>query len=329
MGRPLRNSSNGVDRRVAGRLTGSMNRKMDRRDFLRTAGVSVAGGLMAGCLRGGDGTEPLRLVFFTDVHARPGDGIVEALEHAAAAINRLKPDLVIGGGDFIHGGMSLGADEARPRFGMFRAFREQIEARTELILGNHDLVARPPAAAVAEAGDWDPRAPARSELGLASTWRSLELRGIRFLLLDVVELRAEGYRGFVPADQMAWLESELAETPADQPIVLVSHIPLRSTFKQMTESPVAPLPPNLVVENGNEVLKLFEGRSLRLVLQGHLHFDETIRVNRTTFLVGGAVCGGWWKGSNLGTPEGFAEVRWESVDPLSEYMTYGWSASGK
>ena len=46
----------------------------------------------------------LRLVFFTDVHARTEWETPIAMAKAAAAINALRPDLVIGGGDYITDG---------------------------------------------------------------------------------------------------------------------------------------------------------------------------------------------------------------------------------
>jgi len=72
-------------------------------------------------------------------------------------------------------------------------------------------------------------------------------------------------------------------------------------FFQTKDGPEAALPANLVVGNANEVLALSAQHRLVLVLQGHLHVNESLRWNELTFLTGGAVSDAWWKGDNWGT----------------------------
>jgi predicted phosphodiesterase len=81
-----------------------------------------------------------------------------------------------------------------------------------------------------------------------------------------------------------------------------------------------------MVTNTPEVLAAFEGRDLRLVLQGHLHIVEQAQVKGTKFVTGGAVCGAWWKGPFRGFAEGFlvVEVKNGAID--YHYESYGWQA---
>ena len=83
-------------------------------------------------------------------------------------------------------------------------------------------------------------------------------------------------------------------------------------------------PTGLVVENAREVLDLFEGHTLRLVLQGHLHYLEDIEVNGTHFITAGAVSGRWWSGSNHGVEEGFLMIYVKGDEFSWEYVDYGW-----
>jgi hypothetical protein len=83
-----------------------------------------------------------------------------------------------------------------------------------------------------------------------------------------------------------------------------------------------------VVVNNVDVLKLFDEHNLTLVLQGHLHVSEFLRWKNTTFITGGAVCGGWWNGPYQGTEEGFNVVTLHSDHVEWEYVDYGWESQG-
>ncbi|MFP4283889.1 MAG: metallophosphoesterase family protein [Opitutales bacterium] len=282
---------------------------MNRRQFI-TRGALLGGGVALGLELAAEGpageSRPLRLVFFTDVHARAEAAIEARLERAAAAINAVGADLVIGGGDYLHGGFGADESEIEPRVLAAKRFLDRLEGRVELIAGNHDLVG----AGRAHPDPW--RVP-REVFGIAARYRRFDWGGISFFLLDSVRITPNaseaGYTGGIEAAQRHWIEKELAEIPRERPLVIVTHVPFRSLFRQVGEGPTAALGSNLAVDNANEVLALFRGRRIAAVLQGHLHVDEHLRFNGVPFITGGAVCGAWWRGTHLGTPEGFQELR--------------------
>ena len=75
-----------------------------------------------------------------------------------------------------------------------------------------------------------------------------------------------------------------------------------------------------------EVLDLFEGHTLRLVLQGHLHYLEDLFIQgKTHFITGGAVSSAWWKGKRHGLEEGFLYITVEGEDFDWEYIDFGWT----
>lgn len=301
---------------------------LPRRHFL---GLSAAGfaGILAGCARS-QGLLPLNFLFFTDVHAIPDRGVPEALGFLASRINALRPDLVIGGGDFIHNGLSSTPDQAAPRLATYTSFLNKLHFPVHHLLGNHDRIGLP--SPDGSATDWDPTRPILEALRLDRAFQTFEHpKGYKIFLLDSVELLPTDagpptYRGHVSDEQIAWLADQLRQTDREQPLILGTHIPFRTSFRQITENPLAPLPPHLGVGNANHVLRLFEDHNLLLVLQGHLHFSEAIQINRTTFLMGGAVCGRWWHGPNLGTPEGLAAIGMDHKFVEHRYQNYGWSA---
>lgn len=286
---------------------------MNRRSFLRytiTTSAALWAGLPVLRVMGVDtqSAKPLRILFFSDVHAMEEHNAPELLMETAHRLADLPFDLVIGGGDFVHGGFRSTAASMESRFAVCKRFLDALGHPVEAILGNHDMVGASPEDGTEP--DPDPTRLFRDLTGVKNFWRTFDVGGRRFFILSSVEPfeGPGGYRGWISEDQRVWLQACLAQTPSDMPLVLCTHIPFRTTFKQIQESPGAPLPQNLVVGNANDILSLFGNHHLELVLQGHLHINEWIRSNQTTFLMGGAVSGSWWQGANLGTPPGFGVI---------------------
>ncbi len=270
----------------------------------------------------------LRLVFFTDVHTRTEWDTPKALEKAAAAINAENPDLVIGGGDYITDGFQSGAEAVEPRWqAYFSNLQGRVRAPVFPVPGNHDLVGAMPEDGTPPAAD--PRAVFRAKFGLEKAYGSFDTNGYHFILLDSIKITEGGkhkYEGHITSAQMEWLKEDLFHTPTGTPIVVVTHFPLLTVFYQATEGATASAPKNRIVTNAKDVLDLFAGRRLALVLQGHLHVNEMIRWKGTTFLTGGAVCAQWWRGPWYGTEEGFVVVDLRSGQVDWRYVDYGWNA---
>lgn len=303
---------------------------MNRREFLTAAtaaAISLGFPRRASWAQANGPRDAVRIVFFTDIHARVEWETPIAMELAADLINREKADVLICGGDCITDGFEASRESVAHRW---RAYREhladRLETRPITALGNHDLVgAMPKDGSAPEA---DPRAVFRAELGVSETVRSIDAGGCRVIVLDTVDVTRDElkYRGYVDAAQLVWLREELARVPETTPIVLVTHMPLLTTFFQATEGGENPAPRNRIVVNNRDVLDLLAGRRVPLVLQGHLHVDEILRWNRTSFITGGAVCGKWWRGAWMGTEPGFGVVtlRRDRVD--WQYVELGWTA---
>jgi 3',5'-cyclic AMP phosphodiesterase CpdA len=268
----------------------------------------------------------LRVAFFTDVHARTEWDTPIAMMKAAQAINDIRPDLVIGGGDYITEGFESPASRVASRWLVFREMMDSVRGDKFLAIGNHDLVAAMPADGSPPSPD--PKKVFRDLFSLERTYYALDAGGYHIVFLDSVEVVGGDlkYRGFIDAAQMEWLEAELDRVPHGKPIVAVLHIPVLTTFYQATEGGLAATPANRVVVNNRELLAAFEGHNLILVLQGHLHVLEAVRWRHTLFLMGGAVCGKWWRGPWQGTEEGFCVVDLEGDQVRWRYVDYGWEA---
>jgi 3',5'-cyclic AMP phosphodiesterase CpdA len=308
-----------------------MNLKLTRRDFIRraVAGFAMLSGVGATGLtwpaRGSD-RGAVRLVFYTDVHARLEWETPQALAKAAGAINARKADLVIAGGDLITDGFASSATNAAPRWDAYMTFHRAIEADLFPAIGNHDLVAANPKDGTPAAEN--PRSVFLQRMGLDRTYYSFDAVGYHFVLLDAIQVSRDTYqyRGTLGAEQLKWLKHDLAQLPKTTPIVLVTHIPLLTAFYSAVEGATFAAPPNRVVVNNRDVLDLIETHNIILVLQGHLHVKELIRWKNTAFIVGGAVCGKWWRGAWHGTGEGFNIVTLSGNRVDWEYVGYGWQA---
>jgi 3',5'-cyclic AMP phosphodiesterase CpdA len=282
---------------------------MSRRGFVKAAALTGA----AACSTSIASTavtvrEALRLVFFADVHARSGRRIPQLLARAARAVNHQCPELVIAGGDLISEGFESEPVTAARHWQTYLQMHQAIEAPVEPVLGNHDLVAARP---VRGQPSPDPRQVFRHHFGLSSTFRSFDANGYHIILLDTIEVSSAGeppYTGRVDGEQLRWLEADLARIDSGQPIIIVSHMPLMTAFYQATAGATTAALVDRVVVNSRQVLQLFEGHNLVLVLQGHLHVNELLRWQSTTFITGGALCGGWWSGPWHGTEAGFGVV---------------------
>ncbi len=298
-----------------------------RRDFLMAAGLAACG--MPGCASWparGAADHALRMVFFTDVHARTEWQTPVAMAQAAAAINATGPELIVAGGDLITDGFQSPSVAVAPRWQAYLEMHRALDARVEPVLGNHDLVAADPDDG--SPASPDPRVEFREHFGLARTYRSFDISGYHFILLDSIVMSDDDlrYHGTIDDAQLDWLARDLATVAREAPIVVATHIPLLTSFYQATDGATAAAPANRVVVNNREVLELFTDHNLLLVLQGHLHVNEMLRWRGTTFVTGGAVCGKWWRGAWHGTPEGFVALTLQPDRVDWQYLTYGWVA---
>ncbi len=251
-----------------------------------------------------------------------GGGVPDALVSAVERINSKNSDLIIGGGDLITGGFTSDPLLAAPRWDVYMDMHRGIAGEHHTVIGNHDLVGVLPSDGSAPVAD--PRSTYKQRLGLSRTFYAFDALGYRIILLDSLRISGDEYKyhGWVSEEQQEWLKAELSRTSRTMPIVIVLHVPLVTAFFGATQGADKAAKANRVVVNNVDVLELFAEHNLMLVLQGHLHVSEYLRWKNTTFITGGAVSGGWWKGPFHGTKEGFNVVTLHSDRVEWEYVDY-------
>ena len=286
----------------------------------------VASIVAPGPLRGESGGS-FRFVFMTDIHVMPERRGAQGFEAAIEKVNELAPDFVITGGDLIYDALGVSYERADSLYGLFGDLCENFGMPVHHTIGNHEVFGLYIGSGVDPAHPEFGKKMFEKRLGGGSTSSSFDFGGWHFILLDTIGFTGtRRYFGHVGPETLEWLARDLEDTAPDTPTVLCVHIPLVSPSIQMSYGTTETVPPAEMVVNAPELLSIFEGRDLRLVLQGHLHVVEQAQVKGTKFVTGGAVSGAWWKGPHRGFPEGFivVEVRDGRLD--YRYETYGWEA---
>lgn len=291
--------------------------RVSRRDFL---GCALTGLTYATVPKNifipGRRSKTLKFAYLTDLHASEEHYVESAYERIFEALKKEKVDLILGGGDWITEGNFITISQAKKRFERFNSFWSALPGQKILIPGNHDFVKSSP--------------ESLPDLSLYQTIfgpinTSIDLSGTRLLTLQSLTFSINKnlpYTGEVSKQQLKWLSLELDKIGSETPIILLLHVPLVTMLYQQTEGATAPAPIDKVVRNNLKVLEMFKAHNLSLVLQGHLHINEFMRWNQTTFITGGALCGKWWQGSNFGTPPGFGIVTMGVSGVEWSYRTY-------
>ena len=267
----------------------------------------------------------------TDWHVCPERRSAEGSEQALEAALASKPDLILTGGDLIFDSFATTKTRADEQWRIFKGLMAASPVRVEHCLGNHDLWGwnKDKSGATGDEPDYGMQ-KALDELGLASSWRSFDLGGWHFVVLDsVMSDGGSGYRGRISEPQREWLEADLAANRL--PTLVVSHIPILSLtplvwdsdFDRGDHGRVAGGEMHL---DGPSLHKLFRSNGrVKLCLSGHMHLIDDCRIDGVTYCCDGAVCGAWWKpDANFAAPT-FASIELEPDGNFSRrMMPTGW-----
>jgi 3',5'-cyclic AMP phosphodiesterase CpdA len=239
---------------------------VDRRKFLKIAGVSLGAGALyqvaapafgeGGRLmralgkKNGERPTPFSFVQFSDTHVGfngPPDPLgTQAFERAVEMVNALpeRPELVLFTGDLTHDSEKPGEHADRMR--LFRKIASRLEVPlVRCVPGEHDAAL-------------DGGTLFRDAFG--ETNYSFDHRGVHFIALDNV---SHG-KPVVGPDQLAWLKKDLARFPKSAPIVVFTHRPLfdlRPDWEWFTG-------------DGDQVMNALAPYENVTILYGHIHREH-------------------------------------------------------
>jgi Icc protein len=266
--------------------------------------------------------------FLTDIHLQPEKAAVAGFRQAIDSVNKLNPDFVITGGDLVMDALDQTYGRVDSLYDLYIEVSGELNMPVYNTVGNHEVYG------------WH-----RTEEGIESNpdfgknmfekkmgdrFYSFDHKNWHFIILDAIYRSEEGhYIGKIDQEQLEWLKGDLGKTDKLTPIAITVHIPFITSATQLSQGALAANSEGGVITNSLEVLELLWEHNLKLVLQGHLHFNEDLFVgNKVHFITGGAVCGLWWSNELGALPEeGFQMIHVKGDELSSEYIDYGWTPS--
>jgi Icc protein len=298
---------------------------VNRRSFLAVAGV---GGLAAtSALEAEDSrARDFTFLFITDTHLQPEMNAAQGCSQCFKKARTIKSDFAIQGGDHVFDVLAVSRERAAGLFDLYGKTEQDLGLKIYHTLGNHDVLGIDTKSGMTPA---DPQYGKKLfEERLGKVYYSFDHKGVHFVVLDTIGITDDrAYEGRVDAEQLTWLANDLKAVPAARPIVVSVHIPLVTAFNSYVPAPASqPKHHGLSVINAHEVINLFAGHNVIGVLQGHTHINERVEWKGVPYITSGAVSGNWWRGTRMGTPEGFTVVRVEKGKLSTRYETYGFKS---
>ena len=245
-------------------------------------------------------------IFLTDAHIQPELDAEHGTDMAMREARRIPADFCIQGGDHVMDALGVSKERATQVFDLYAKTEQDLGLKVHHTLGNHDVFGIYTASGIAAT---DPLYGKKMyEARFGPTYYAFDHKGHHFIVLDSIGITDDHhYYANIDAAQLAWLATDLAALRPGTPVIVTTHIPLVTAVAAYT--PPAPQAASGVgFVNGPAAIKLFEGHNVLGVLQGHNHINETVLWRGVPYITSGAVCGNWWKGTRLGTPEGFTVV---------------------
>ena len=154
---------------------------------------------------------------------------------------------------------------------------------------------------------------------------SFDRGAVHYVVLDDVFYHGTGYIGYVPQDQLRWLEEDLAGVEAGRTVIVALHIPVQGTRHVRTQ---AATPANTVsVTNRQRLYRLLEPFRAHIVC-GHTHENDHNYENGVHEHMSGTVCGAWWSGPICGdgTPHGYSVYNVDDEQVSWRYKSTGYEA---
>lgn len=267
--------------------------------------------------------ETFSFAFLTDIHLQPEDHAVEGFSQAIDSVNRLNPDFVLTGGDLVMDAMEQHYGRTDSLYKLYLNTIKRFKMPVYNTMGNHEIFGLYKESGVSH--DHPEFGEKMFEKRIGKSYYAFEHKGWKFIVLNSIEdTHQNGYIGLVDSVQFGWLKAEISKTDPKMPIVVSTHIPLMTIYSQKYSGSTVANDSSLVVVNAKQVLGLFKGHNLKLVLQGHLHTVEDIYVEGVHFITGGSVAAAWWSGPEKGFEEGFIYLTLKKDSFDWRFVDYKW-----
>jgi len=330
-----------------------MSKPLDRRGFLKTGGLALAGAALPARLSVSPSAEPvLRVAQFTDVHMLGGDWAkdsMDGLRRSLTSIAASKPDLIFNTGDAIMDSLYADRAWADAQWACFlQVLSEFPDLKVHHVLGNHDVWGWgfPQGIQKKMASD-DPqfgKQLAIDNLNMGGPFYFFDQEGWRFIALDSMSPADPNptvnlgipYVGRLDDVQFDWLAQCVNDHPG--PICILSHIPFLAgceIFDGDNETSGNWVVPGAWVHiDARRLRNLLRGRMGEfpfddrppvLCLSGHTHQIEVEDHLGVRYMTNGSVCADWWgeDGHYLDAPRGYEIINlYADGSSSGQYVQY-------
>ncbi len=273
----------------------------------------------------------LRVAHLTDIHVKSEKISEYGMASALETVNNLsdKPDFIINGGDSIMNAASFSKLKVKEQWQAFhRLMQNHNSLEIRHCIGNHDLYGWALPGSDCEHGkQW-----AMDEYNLQMPHYSFQQNGWNFIVLDSIHPRKTfpGYFGKLDEFQLQWLKQKLLEIPSEQPICIVSHIPILAICTFFDGSYVNHnhwfVPDNALHNDAIVLRDLFNThKNVKACISGHIHLIDHVNYLGTDYYCNGAVSGAWWKGNHQQFAPSFSVMNFYSDGSSDrEVHCYNW-----
>lgn len=246
--------------------------------------------------------------FMTDLHLNNGNN--NCFQWFDTSIEKAKAsgaDFILTGGDNVDIDGLKDYETADQLYRKLAGVVEKSDIPFHFTIGNHDRFwAVPKDDALYNEGLF--------EKHLNRKYYSFNHKGWHFIILNTAN-------SVVDEKQKLWLKSDLEELDPRTPIIVSVHVPFLSVYYPTLEGRYTSKD---TFSNFKEIWDMFENKNLKLVLQGHMHLYEEIKVKNIQFITGGSLSANWWSGPYHGTEPGYLLVTLSDYDFSWEYVSIGW-----
>ena len=220
----------------------------------------------------------------SDSHIAPEN--VERFRRFRQATDSLNPAFALMGGDLVRDAMSQTEAKARSYFDLYATESKAFHTPVFNVPGNHDHFGIIPSRSHADPSNpFYNRGMYRQYFG--PDYYSFTYGGVHFIGLNTISPDDSAYYGDVDSLQLAWLKRDLAQVPAEMPIVTFNHIPLMAgwvTLLPYDEDPLVATLANVkgkkryrhTVGNVLDVVEAMRGHRYVLALGSHMHAAERL-----------------------------------------------------
>ena len=221
-------------------------------------------------------------VHASDTHIAPAS--VDRTRRLGTLVDSIRPSFLIITGDLVRDALRVGEAEATSYYDLFMRETGKFATPIHTVPGNHENFGiERHQSLVSSKHPLYGRRMYRHYLG--PDYYSFNYGGVHFVGLNTVDIDDIWYYGHVDSLQLAWLERDLAQLPAEMPVVTFDHIPFFTSIEALSGYRDAPPAPTLITVNGKtnfrhtvsnagDVLAVLRKHRLVLALGGHMHVYE-------------------------------------------------------